>query len=159
MNLKPGDIIFVDSGTFFGNLVKWGTGFKYGHVAIAVDDQYVIDIRALKDSSIEHIDDLKRKTYEIKRCKETFDPIMLKSIIVNSQGIPYDYAAVFKLFFQIRLGIKAKNNSYDIKSTYCSEFIEYVYSLLNIDLVEGKGSLISIEDIYNSDKLEVVEHG
>lgn len=160
MKLQAGDVLFINSGTVIGKLVTWGTEFRYTHVAVALDSEHVMDIRAFKKSSVVHIDELKIIDYVIKRPKDKLNLQTLKNVFVDCSYKPYDYKAVFKLLLKIKFKMKIpRASSYDTKSLYCSEFIDYLFCEMNIDLVEGCDTLVSIEDLYHSDRLEEVEYG
>ena len=159
MNLKTGDLVFINSGSMFSKIVKWVTGFEYGHVALAIDSNRLMDIKAFKPSTIEELSDLTIKNYTVQRCTEKFDENKMKMIAYSCVGIKYDYPSILRLLMKYRLGMKTRRTSYDIKTLYCSEFVDYVYSQLGIDLLLGESSLISIEDLYYSEKMEVIENG
>lgn len=155
MNFKAGDIVFVDSGTFVGKLVKKATGFKYGHVALAIDENHLMDIKAFSKSKILNVNEVQIKNCEVFRVTEPYDLEKLIQITKDCTGIPYDYIAILRLFLRYVLHFNIKRKGYDVKRLYCSEFIDYAFNEVGVDLVEGEESLISIECLYYSKKLEV----
>lgn len=156
-NLQAGDVLFIDSGTFIGNMVKFISEFNFGHVAIMVSDTEMVDIKAFSKSSIVHINDIQFKRMVIKRTKQPLSREQVNQLVKISYenlGKPYDYKAIFSLFIRYIFKTKFKSHTYELDHLYCSEFVDYVYKAIDCDLLPENGnSLVGIDDLFMSDKL------
>lgn len=162
-DLQIGDILFLDSGSIFNKITKVISRFRYGHVALVVEGQLVVDIKAGQRMKVIPLKELKVEKFTVKRMKIPLDDKQSRNMVKYTKNIlinppKYDYMSIFRLMLKYS-GFKTSRKSYDIKRLYCSEFVDYIYSKTGIDLLKEQYSLVGIDDLFNSEKLETVFEG
>lgn len=162
-DLQIGDVLFLDSGSIFNKITKVISRFKYGHVALVVEGSLVVDIKAGQRMKVIPLEELKVENFTVKRLKIPLDSKQSRNMVKYTNNIlinppKYDYMSIFRLMLKYS-GFKTSRKSYDIKRLYCSEFVDYIYSKAGIDLLKEQYSLVGIDDLFNSEKLETVFEG
>lgn len=163
MGLQVGDIVFLDSGSKFNKITQIISSFKFGHVGLVVEGQQIVDIKAGQVMKLIPINELKVKSFVAMR---TLYPLTEKQTAripeytqrVLATAPKYDYLALVRLAMKY-LGFKTSRKSYDIERLYCSEFVDYIYTKIGIDLLSEQSSLIGIDDLYFSQKLKTIAEG
>lgn len=149
--LQKGDLIFIDSGTFNGKVVKKVTNFHFSHISIYMGEGKILDIDFFKQSKIRDITELQVRHFSIKRLIEQERFVDLSKIMT---GFYYDYTGVFKMFLNTK-GFKFKRQYND--RLWCSELVDEYFKCLGINLTNKKREeFVSIEDIYRSKHLKDV---
>jgi len=161
MALQAGDIVFIDSGSFLNRGVQIVSRFKYGHVGIMITPELIVDIAAFHSYRVIHIDELKISKYAVGRVKQPHDLSVLGyiSMEMEEKKPKYDYWAIVRLFMRYTFGFNTSRKSYDIRRLYCSEYVDYVYNQMGVDLLPGEPHLISVEDLFFSDKIDIIDYG
>lgn len=151
--MKPGDIIFLDSGTKIGAVVKATSRFQYSHVAIYMGNNKVFDIDFQIKSTIRHISNLKVKGYAIKRLERS-DVYFLDIANMMSQK-KYDFTGAFKMVLAAN-GIRLKK-TYNYRY-WCSELVDDYFARLGVPLTEFTGrKVVTIKDLYESSMLREIK--
>jgi hypothetical protein len=155
---KVGDILFYDTFTFFGKIVKFFTGYKYSHVAVVYNSEgEVLEIVAGKESCLVPISLDKSFHIEVRRSRQEINQSDCVKLIDENIGKGYDYFAIIRILIK-RLTSKDLNLfKNDSKRIFCSEFVDYLYSELGVDLVpKNKDSVVNIQDVRESAELDFV---
>lgn len=159
MQLQTGDILFVDSGTCMGSMIKKFTNFKYSHVALVLSKDTIVEVTAFKKSKLINIADLEYECFAVARPRAALTPQQRLSMVTHATvllGKPYDYLAASLMVFRTMFGLRKTIERKNLNKIYCTELIDYVYECTSIDLVEGVDSnQVSIEELYRSDKLYI----
>jgi len=160
VKLALGDLIFIDSGSFVNKVIQKVSKFKYGHVAVVVGDNIIVDIRAGSSYNLVSIEDINIVEFSVARVIDGFDVDRFARVVFHSGclKVRYNYKAIARLFLNYRLKIPAKSRPFNGKSIYCSEFADYLFYKAGVKLHDN-GKLTSVESLYNSDKIRFIGHG
>ena len=130
--MKAGDILLfcADDGDFVSQLIAWGTGSKYSHVAICVSKEMNLAIEAITHGGVRARDIREiSQSYDIFRINEenAYDINKTISYLVHKLNLRYDFAGVIwlgilKLLSKIGLPVKKAANLWQKDRDYfCSE--------------------------------------
>lgn len=159
MELQTGDILFIDSGTILGNMIKKVTKFDYSHVAIVVGYNKIIEITAFTKSKIITLQELEYKTITVKSMRKPLNIIQKNTIENKSQMLinkHYDYRSIMILLMNYVFGLKRDPFKNTMDRVYCTEAIDFLYNATSIDLVKGhENRIVRIDELYNSQELYI----
>lgn len=165
--IKIGDIIFYETSTFFGSIIRRISGYKYSHVAIVVDVTdmhiFVIESVAFKKSKIvslfknPNIISLmvtrpKGMTWRQRRC--------VNRMKYDYVGLRYDHIGVIKLALGLIFPRENKREAlYQTSGKWCSAIVDEFITNVGIDLVpENDDNRIDIQTLAESKELTVVRY-
>lgn len=128
-----GDIIFVEGTGIVSWLIKKVTGGKWSHVAMFVNDDYLVETEWNTRGRLININDTDylTKNHEIihiELTKEQQD--LLNVAIYPFLGAKYDYLLIFKLFIKHVLKIGFKRNT--PQEVVCSELVAHILLILGV---------------------------
>lgn len=154
---EVGDIIFYESNTFIGRVIRKVTKFPFSHAALAISPNDIIEANAFIKSRRVSFAETDYKRVVVMRSKTTLSDAQKIAIIQESRqllGRGYDYWAIFVFALKYIFGINTDNYATDATKLWCTELVDYVYHAANIDLVpEAKNHFVSIEDVAKSENL------
>ncbi len=155
-----GDIIFYESTTFFGKIIRKVTKSPFTHVAVAVGPDEIVEANAfIKSRRVKFSKENCRgiKVLRLKKPLTDFEKGHLKFRCNEVLGRHYDYKGVIVLLLKILFRIKTEKIPEDITRLWCAELVDHVFEAIGIDLVEGRTNhYVTVTDILVSNKLKVV---
>ena len=175
MQLKNGDLFFVDKGTKWGNLVGWFQGNRYHHIGIVIRlfaKVYVFEAIGV-GMAFTPIELYKKKvkqkgyTVEIKRLEdESFEKVNradFANICLPLTRVGYEFKNLvgFQAIRFIWLKLTGKNlwigRSQDVKNNrmICSELVAYIYFKL-FGIFSANWHNVAPSDIYYHPKFITV---
>lgn len=133
--MKAGDIILVKGKNPISLLVRFFTNSVYSHVALAISENYVLEIDATYTLQI-------RKNnytcYDVYRLKRELLPSELSTLLRYAHsliGKKYDFMRIFSLVFELSLHLRGKKIFDDSNKLICSDLIDSSYKQINVDLI------------------------
>lgn len=158
---EVGDIIFYESNTWIGRVIRKVTKFPFSHAALAVSPTDIIEANAFIKSRRVAFAETDYKRVVVMRTKTALSDKQKIAIIQESDqllGRGYDYWAIFVFALKYIFGINTDKYTTDATKLWCTELVDYVYHAALIDLVpKAKNHFVSIEDVAQSDLLYEVE--
>ncbi len=150
---KPGFEIFpVKEGYVLLMESSHSLGWRHGHAGLTVDNGYVLEAPIIGQPSMEYPIGMWEfySSFIMLRLKETSDT-ELKAVADNAQkylnGIMYNpLAGVFK-----------KSQGKKPKTVQCAYLVWYAFHSMGIDIDSTGGNIVTVNDIKNSDKFEIVQ--
>lgn len=160
-NFDIGDILFYETETIVGKIIRKVTGFKYSHVALVIDEHCnVLDVNAFIKSRKINFFKTDYKSVKVLRIKGGLTEKQKRELVEkhkNLLGKKYDYLGILFLFFKLKFGLKVDKYKDDYSKFWCSEIVDYIYNELGIDLVpEVTNNYVTIEELYKSPLLQEV---
>lgn len=149
-----GDIIFYETSTFIGSIIRFVTKIPFSHVALAVGPKNIIEANSFVRSRKLLFNETKYKRVKVMRYKTELTEKQKLELIENSHkllGRKYDYWGIFLLFLRIVFRVKIDRLKDDYTKLWCSELVDYVYETIGIDLVpQLENNYVTIEDLEKS---------
>jgi len=167
--MKAGDILLFKGEDGISQLVQWGTGSKYSHVAVCVSPEMNLAIESISGGGVRARDiRLIKEGYDVYRVKSQFnyDHHMTISYLISKLNKKYDYFGVtflgiLKVLSKIGFPLKSTANKWQIDRDYfCSELCyEAFYLGGGIDIVPdvSEADITSPGDISESTVLEPIK--
>lgn len=165
--IRVGDLIFYESTTFMGSVIRKITGYKYSHVAIVVDiddnDIWVLEAVAFKKTKIVSLfKDKNIKSLMVSRPCGMDDEKREKIYKMRNKyvGHRYDHFGVIHLAMCLIFPNHKKEHS-RLKTTgkWCSAIVDQMIYKVGIDLIpENLDSRIDIKTLAESKNLYTVRH-
>lgn len=153
---KPGDIILVRSGNWFGNLILWflrktdPDSVYFSHAALIKDDKTVLQARfKIQEDSIEHMFEI-WKQYKVVRYKKITpkDTDIMISYGNSLLGLSYGYLRFILYTIDAILHTKFSNLITDKNNQICSTLISYLfYKTLNFKFNDVNWEECSPDDV------------
>ncbi|MGD7021788.1 YiiX/YebB-like N1pC/P60 family cysteine hydrolase [Rossellomorea vietnamensis] len=135
--METGDIVFFKGESWISSLITSLTGSSFSHVALAVNDEKVIEADRFIKCRIRKIN--AEEIVTLKRVKGGLtkeEKNQLLNLVPDYLGRPYDYGAIarwfFRLLFKWELPIVDKANA-----LYCTELVDRLYMQIGKDIVPG----------------------
>ena len=158
---RVGDIIFYESTTFMGRIIRKITKCKYSHVAVAISSDLIVEANAFIHSRVIRFDPSRCKSIKIMRATEPITPEQKINLVLLSKKLinkGYDYKGIFLLLIKYIFRVNLDSLETDLTKLWCSELVDYMYTSVGIDLVPEKDNhYVDIKDILNSNKLKTIE--
>lgn len=158
---EVGDIIFYESTTLIGRIIRKITKYPFSHAAIAVSPTDIIEANAFIKSRRVSFAETEYKRVVVMRTKTPLTSTQKIAIIRESKqllGRGYDYWAIFLFALRYLFGFNTDKCTTDATKLWCTELVDYVYHAALIDLVpNSKNHFVSIEDVAESTVLKQVQ--
>lgn len=143
---KRCDLIFLDSGTFAGNLVKWWTCSIFDHVEICLGDRKVIGARPKHGVQVRDISLLESQKWCVCRPAITLTDKDQEAIVhftMSQIGRGYDFMGL--------LGFPLDRSIDNPNKWFCSEFVSKAFNKGNYPLIPRKSpNMVPPELLYQS---------
>jgi len=166
--ITHGDLVFVKSEGLIGKVIRWVTSSNINHVAFYIGNGLVIEstlghgVRILPLDV--YLDELGADVF-LGRPIDAFDAWAVILSSYTYYGVKYDLWGqigillrhiVRKTGLQRLITFFGKNR---INQTgfWCSEFIAVIFRSVNIKFINMDDTYISPSDIYNSDKVQIID--
>lgn len=152
--LQEFDLIFFKGTTWVGKLVKFFTGEKYSHTAIALDPFHLVETNYNTPVAVRHIK-ISTKDYDVYRLKKpltTTQRLLILQFIHNEISKKYDWKFLFTRWLNLLFGIKPLNS----KNRYnCDELVLEAFRVVGISLINDD-VFMTPEKLSKSELLEKV---
>lgn len=139
------DIIFLDSGTTAGKLVKWWTDSMFDHIEICLGSRQVIGARPGGGVQVRDISSLEEQKWCLTRPAVNLldaDKDVIINFALSQVDKKYDFLGI--------LGFAINRDIDDPNRYFCSEFVNKSFSLKYPLIPRKPSGLISPELIYQS---------
>lgn len=167
---RPIFIVTSWTNTVFGKIISKWTKSTYTHAAIGFDTKldklysYNADnkINKLGGFSVESIDEYRNIYEDSQICVSTFfvkesDFHKIKEgldrLENNLKKTKYDFINILNIFFNRAVEVGAKGQ--EVLSLVCSEFVAWLISLADINIVDKPINLITPKDLSNFNNLKI----
>ncbi len=168
--MNAGDILLFKGEDGISQLIAWGTGSAYSHVAVCVSPAMNLAIEAMTRGGVRARDIRKiAQPYDIYRVQESYPYDINKTIsyLVQTLNNRYDYLGVLflgllKILAKIGLPLTHTANKWQIDRDYfCSELCYEAFHYGGLDIVPDipEADITSPGDIAQSRIVEKVEQG
>ena len=144
-DLQDGDILVSNSMR-----VSW---WRFGHSALVVNGQSRLILEAMEPglkSMVNYVN-----TFEVRP-----NFILLRPKIdekIKKEVASYAFDNLRGLEYNLYPGVFSPKFEENITKTHCSHVVWYAYKKFNIDIDSNGGGIVTPEDIYNSEYMEVVQ--
>jgi len=162
-----GDLIFIKSSGWIGKIIRWVTSSNINHIAFYIGNGLIIESTLGHGVRILPLDvylDDPESDVSIGKVKEVFDAW---TVILHAYTF---YGQKYDLFGQIgillRYLVKKAHlgwlitffgkNRINQSGVWCSEFIGAIFRSVNITFNDMDITYYSPSDIYNSEKIEII---
>ena len=156
--MLSGDILLFYRSGLMSNIIKFGTGSKYSHVAVCVNANMNLLIEA--QGSVRAADIRTMTDYDVFRIKEIYQYNLDKvvSFLVSKLNSKYDYAGVIFLGILKLFRLKKMANKWQKDRDYfCSEILYSAFEAGGLQIVDKEtAGVVSPADIANSPIIEEV---
>lgn len=149
--MRPGDILFVRTRTVWGAIIRWLTRSPVNHVALAVDDEHILEVQPETGARI-----IKNpyREYILGYCPDLTDE-QRQGIVAVARSIVgrrYDWSLIGAILFRL-FGWRScwfREHPYQY---ICTEAVDHAYLSVGIDLVERRKSDLTPDDLLHSPRL------
>lgn len=128
--MKKGDIIFVQGKSLISKLIRYfdneGT---FSHVAIAIDDDRIVEVDVDTKVAINHLDKSKYSVIEVLDLGLT--PNERREVVYEAfklLGTKYDYIQLLWYVLRKLFNLKGKNRLNNPKYVICSELVFKIFN-------------------------------
>lgn len=147
VDLRPGDILISFS--------THSMGWRHGHAGLVIDEKQILECTSLgKDSRIVKSKHWRKySNYAVLRVKDSTvheRRRVAEFAKKHLQGIPYYLTAGF-------VGVKAPDTTKPYFGLQCAYLVWYAWQAFGYDLDSDGGRLVTAQDIWKSDLLELVQ--
>jgi hypothetical protein len=157
VTFEIGDLIFCESTTIFGRLIRKVTGSPFSHVALAISSTDIVEADAFIKSREVPFQQTEYPHIKVMRTKVPLTDEQKRLLVENSGkllGRGYNYWAIFLLFLRIIFKINLDKLKVDLTKLWCSELTDYIYNNINIDLVpQIHNEYVTVTDLEDSPEL------
>ncbi len=145
----------IQSGDIFVSLSTHTLGWRHGHIAIALNENYFLESTSLgSPSTIVHKRHLSRySNFALLRSKDENNSIGQAVAAYAYQNL---YNVPYRLFSGL-FGRKYINKDTSSFGGHCSYLVWYAFASLGIDLDSSGGSIVTPRDILKSDQLDLIQ--
>lgn len=154
---QVGDIIFYESTTFIGSIIRKITNSPFSHVALAVSPTEIVEANAFIRSRKVTFTPEKCKRIKVLRTKQPLTYAQERTLVINSDKLlnkGYDYLGITRLFAKTLFRFNLDGRKDDLTKLWCSEMVDYAYETIGIDLVpQIDNHYVSITDLEESPEL------
>lgn len=158
--VQPGDVLFVRTKGVIGALIRWLTRSEVNHVALAVDEEHILEVQP--ETGVRIIKN-PYTCYTRARLRRTLTSAEQAAIVRTARflvGRRYDWSLIGALLFRLfgwRIPLFRNSPSRWI----CTEAVDYAYLVAGIDLLPRRGLEVTPEELMGSPlfELQYVEEG